>query len=176
MQSRNEFDKDSDGAVSEEEAKEYMSSLDSVDEDTFISTVWPNINNVITLNVAADGQGDPLQPPPIDDELHPPAMDDEDDDDDDGDDDFDEVLSSSIACKVDSYHDLINAAFFKYLVVPVPCEHNSMFCNNFLLSCCRMTSMTTMMMMMMASQHLFNQRRLITMTMKCHLIQQKHWS
>lgn len=90
---RAEFDKDSDGTVSQDEVNEYMSSLEPVDEHTFVSTVWPNVKEVIS--VPAANQGEPLQAPPTgedDSQIRAPTVDDDDDDDSD----FDEVLCLSV--------------------------------------------------------------------------------
>ena len=44
--SHNEFDIDSNGVVSEEEAKEHLEDKDQVDIDTFVSSIWPHVKDI----------------------------------------------------------------------------------------------------------------------------------
>ncbi|XP_005090113.1 glucosidase 2 subunit beta isoform X1 [Aplysia californica] len=46
LQNHQEFDIDSDGTVSDEEAKEYLEDSDSCDLPTFTEKIWPNIKEI----------------------------------------------------------------------------------------------------------------------------------
>ena len=46
MQSHIEFDIDSNGEVSPEEAKEYLEDQDSVSLELFTEKIWPNIKEI----------------------------------------------------------------------------------------------------------------------------------
>ncbi|GFO34808.1 glucosidase 2 subunit beta, partial [Plakobranchus ocellatus] len=107
-----EFDIDSDGTVSEEEAKEYLEDNEQTDLATFTEKIWPNIKEIYkpkgseeAADTQQEGEAQPSEEPPSPDAssesadatppdggIHPDQVtegrdkfDDEDDDDDDDD-------------------------------------------------------------------------------------------
>ncbi|XP_060080704.1 glucosidase 2 subunit beta-like isoform X2 [Ylistrum balloti] len=62
----NEFDIDSNGVVSEEEAKEHLEEADKVDMDTFVSKIWPNVKQIYKPLVPEESQADGEASPPAD--------------------------------------------------------------------------------------------------------------
>ncbi|XP_046554303.1 glucosidase 2 subunit beta-like isoform X1 [Haliotis rubra] len=113
MMSHPEFDIDSDGTVSEEEAKEYLEDQERSTEDEFLEKIWPNIKEIYkapveesetkgdedmsppsathTVNPPSINPDRKQVPPPLEDVTEGGSPDDfEDDDDDDGSEDDDE--------------------------------------------------------------------------------------
>ncbi|XP_021377269.1 glucosidase 2 subunit beta-like isoform X5 [Mizuhopecten yessoensis] len=60
----NEFDIDSNGVVSEEEVKEHLEEADKVDEDTFVTKIWPNIKQIYKSLVPEPAEADGQAAPP----------------------------------------------------------------------------------------------------------------
>ena len=94
MQAHTEFDIDSNGDVSQEEAKEYLEDQESIDAEFFKTNVWPNIKAIFKMSDVmppsdqkdADDQGQTIDP--VDEGKY--DQHDEDDKDYDSDDDDDE--------------------------------------------------------------------------------------
>ncbi|XP_067677378.1 glucosidase 2 subunit beta-like isoform X3 [Haliotis asinina] len=65
MMSHPEFDIDSDGTVSEEEAKEYLEDQEQSTEDEFLEKIWPNIKEIYKPPVEeSETKGDEDVSPP----------------------------------------------------------------------------------------------------------------
>ncbi|XP_069125960.1 glucosidase 2 subunit beta-like isoform X1 [Argopecten irradians] len=112
----NEFDIDSNGVVSEEEAKEHLEEVEKVDQDTFVSKIWPNVKQIykplVPEEAQSDGEASPpaepqgetatpptpetpgspdsLPPPPLDPEDYYEEDEEEEEEDEDEDDDLDD--------------------------------------------------------------------------------------
>ncbi|XP_021377266.1 glucosidase 2 subunit beta-like isoform X2 [Mizuhopecten yessoensis] len=118
----NEFDIDSNGVVSEEEVKEHLEEADKVDEDTFVTKIWPNIKQIYKSLVPepaeADGQAAPpaepqgeTAPPPGEEtkdspnSLPPPPLDPEDDYEEDEEEEGEDDEEEDDLDGRDDYHD-----------------------------------------------------------------------
>ncbi|CAL1534375.1 unnamed protein product [Lymnaea stagnalis] len=68
-----EFDIDSDGTVSDEEAKEYLEEAEQVDLTTFIEKIWPNIKEIYKPfgTKAEEPPADKVEPPLPEDPADP---------------------------------------------------------------------------------------------------------
>ncbi|XP_046337021.1 glucosidase 2 subunit beta-like isoform X1 [Haliotis rufescens] len=76
MMSHPEFDIDSDGTVSEEEAKEYLEDQERSTEEEFVEKIWPNIKEIYKPPVeASETKGDEdVTPPTATDAVKPPSI------------------------------------------------------------------------------------------------------